>query len=135
MLLKASDRVIDDLNLMKSLASPCSELFLRKFEETNPNYEFRCFVSKGQLIGNSAFNFNFLFHFCSLAISQRNLDTFCELLFTESEKIRNIIVPFYTQNFDHFPVESCTKFCAIYVAVFNFSQIPLTYTLKIRLFL
>ena len=49
-ILKASDKINCDLELLKSLKLE-PQLFLRPFVEIHPEFEFRCFVIDGDLIG------------------------------------------------------------------------------------
>lgn len=51
-LLKASDRIQSDLELLKASPHNTPQLFLRPFLEMRHENEFRAFVVDGKLIGN-----------------------------------------------------------------------------------
>jgi len=64
LLLKSSDRIAKDLNIVKSLRD-CKNplpfcLVLKQWRDINPCTEFRCFVMDNELIGNLSTQFFFL---------------------------------------------------------------------------
>jgi len=64
LLLKSSDRIAKDLNIVKS-SKDCENslpfcLVLKQWRDINPCTEFRCFVIDNELIGNLSLSFLFL---------------------------------------------------------------------------
>lgn len=67
LLLKSSDRIAKDLNVVKSLKNSENSLqfclVLKQWRDINPCTEFRCFVMDNELIGNPSTRFFQLLHF------------------------------------------------------------------------